>query len=366
MAFIKGSDDELMANRARKSKSNERVGCARGPVRQSSTEPGAGDVQPAKKRKEPGGFFAGVPADFDPGCDIPWRIWSYWGRLCAMPESESAAGPDDARLPEDFAEAGTYATVGEGFDHGLVVLAMGLPYCLLPVDGGYQLLVELVQLAAVREQLARFDRESVGWPPRPVLPEPATHHLAPGGPLIWAVGVASVFWAQREWPDSLEAAGELEPQALFAGGEWWGPLTALFLHGDLAHLLSNLLTGTLVFAVVGATFGRRQGWLLLALAAVAANTAVAALSFPGPYRSIGASTAVFAGLGLLTGGAVRVAWRSAPPRRWRAVFVPLAAGLTLLGLHGAGGMRTDVAAHVAGFGAGFVAGLVTGIRRRPG
>ncbi len=286
--------------------------------------------------------------------------------LLAMPPLEPPLGSDDARPPEDMAEAGSYGTSGLGHDHGLVVLAMGLPYCLEETAGGYRLLVESARLEAVREQLAKFDRESVGWPPREVTPKEEVAHLALGGPLVWAVCVGTIFWAQGEWPDRLEECGALDPQALFRGREWWRPLTALFLHADSTHLWSNLLTGTLIFAVVCSTFGRLRGWLLLGATAVAANTAVAALAFRSPYRSLGASTAIFAGLGLLTGRAVRLAWSSAPMIRWRAIFVPLGAGLTLLGLHGAGGPRTDVAAHVAGFVAGFLAGaLAAGVTSKP-
>ena len=287
---------------------------------------------------------------------MPSRI----GRDCILLQLMSGlepTAPGDVPLGEALAEAGAYATEAEGFDHGLVVLAMGLPFWLMPLDGSYRLRVEPAQLAAVQDQLARFGRESAGWPPRPAVPESATSHLALGGPVLWALVVATVFWIQGEQPGWLERSGALEPQGLLVRGEWWRPFTALFLHGNTAHLVANVLTGTLVFAVVGATFGRLRGWLLLAVAAVAANTAVAALNFPGPYRSLGASTAVFAGLGLLTGKALRVAWRGASVNRWRAVAVPLGAGLTLLGLYGAGGARTDVAAHAAGFGTGLLAGL---------
>jgi membrane associated rhomboid family serine protease len=120
--------------------------------------------------------------------------------------------------------------------------------------------------------------------------------------------------------------------------------------------LANAVSGFFVFSAVVSTMGRLRGWLLLALAAAAGNLAVAALNYPGPYRSIGASTAVFAGLGLLTGRAVRVLCGENGQLRWRALLVPLAAGVTLLGLFGAGGLRTDVVAHATGFAAGLVLG----------
>jgi len=124
----------------------------------------------------------------------------------------------------------------------------------------------------------------------------------------------------------------------------------------LGHVLANSVSGFFVFSAVTSTIGRLRGWLLLALAAAAGNLAVAALNYPGPYRSIGASTAVFAGLGLLTGRAVRVIRGENGQLRWRTVSVPLAAGVTLLGLFGAGGLHTDVMAHATGFVAGLVLG----------
>ena len=172
--------------------------------------------------------------------------------------------------------------------------------------------------------------------------------------------VLAVYAVQSGSPGVLEEAGALDSQALFDRGEWWRVATALFLHADLGHLFANVVSGFFVFSAMTSTMGRRRGWLLLALAAAAGNLAVAAINYPGPYRSIGASTAVFAGLGLLTGRAVRVLRGGNGRLRWRAVFVPLAAGVTLLGLFGAGGLRTDVVAHVTGFAAGLVLGISAG------
>ena len=292
-----------------------------------------------------------------------------------MSAPETSLETTDERIPEDLVEAGFYRTATDGFAHGLVVLAMGRPYWLMPSDGGHRLLVEPAALPVAREQLARFDRESVGWPPQPIggdLPAGRTEFITP---LMWGVLVVEVFGVQGRWPGST-AAGALDTQAIFDRGEWWRPATALFLHADVGHLASNLLGGLLVFSAVVSTIGLRRGWLLLALASFAGNVAVAGLNYPGPYQSIGASTAVFAGLGLLTGRAIRVVERDYHPHRWRAMFVPLAAGLTVLALYGAGaagGLQVDVLAHLTGFMAGLALGFVGGCaagrlnrRRGPG
>ena len=268
------------------------------------------------------------------------------------------------RVPDDLAEAGVYPTSTVGFDHGLVVLAMGQPYWLLPSDAGFRLCVEAPVLDAMREQLACFDRESIGWPPRPAAPEAPAREIEFLTPLLWALTILAVFYGQNQWPGAWENAGALDARAVFSRGEWWRPGTALFLHADFGHLTSNLLSGFFVFSAVLTTIGRRRGWLLLAVASVTGNFAIAALNYPGPYRSLGASTAIFAGLGLLTGRAIRTVPPASHPHRWRAVFVPLAAGLTLLGLFGAGNLRTDVGAHVTGFAAGLLLGFAAAPARK--
>jgi membrane associated rhomboid family serine protease len=280
-----------------------------------------------------------------------------------MSSPDVPAGATNERDSMDLVEAGVYSTPAEGFEHGLVVLAMGGSYYLAPSDNGYRLLVELAALAAVREQLACFDRESIGWPPRPAVEERPVRRFELFTPLLWAILVMAVFWGQGAWPGTWEEAGALDPRAVFDQGEWWRLAMALFLHADVGHLVGNVLSGVFVFAAVVSTIGRRRGWLLLALASFAGSLAVAALNYPGPYRSLGASTAVFAGLGLLTGRAIRVLQRPGRPHRWRAVLGPLAAGLTLLGLYGAGEVHTDVVAHLTGFAAGLVLGFAAALAR---
>jgi rhomboid protease GluP len=277
------------------------------------------------------------------------------------PPGETAGDP----VPGDLAEAGVYPTAAEGFDHGLVVLAMGCPYWLLPGGGGFRLLVEPWALEDARWQLACFDRESVGWPPRPPA-RALARRFELATPLLWALLVLSAYCCQGLWPERLEEAGALDAQAVFDRGEWWRPGTALFLHADIGHLVSNLLSGIFAFSAVLSTLGRRRGWLLLALASVSGNLAISALYYPGPYRSIGASTAVFAALGLLTGRALRAVGRDRSARGWRSVFAPLAAGTVLLGLFGAGGLHIDVGAHGAGFAAGLALGFSAGISLRAG
>jgi rhomboid protease GluP len=277
-----------------------------------------------------------------------------------MSELETAAVASPDQVPENLVEVGEYRTHAEGFNHGLVVLAMQRPYWLIPAENSFRLYVESEIADAAREQLAHFDRESVGWPPRPIRDDSVPREFEFIAPLAWAVIVLAIFRAQMEWPE-MAMRGALDTQAIFGQGEWWRLATALFLHADAGHVISNAVSGIFVFGAVTTTLGRLRGWVLLFLASVVANLAVAGIKATEDYRSLGASTAIFAGLGLLTGRSLRRAAHSGHPHRWRSIFVPFAAGVTLLGLYGAGGLDIDVGAHVAGFMTGIVFGYAGGI-----
>ena len=221
-------------------------------------------------------------------------------------------------------EAGVYATASEGFEHGLVVLAAGAPYWLVPGPEGHRLLVEAAVAARVRVQLARFDRESAHWPPKPlVFANPHATDLIT--PLLWAAVVLVVHYQQQTRPQWAEA-GALDAAGIFDRGEWWRVGTALWLHADGGHAVSNALMGVLLFTAVLKTLGAVPGWLWVAAAGLGGNLVVAAVNYPGPYRSLGASTAIFGGLGLLTGHMVKLLAGSGHPHRGRAIFVALGAG----------------------------------------
>lgn len=267
--------------------------------------------------------------------------------------------PPDEPRSGDLTEVGLYRTTREGFEHSLVVLAAGHACWLMPGDTGYRLLVEPPAAAHLRAELACYDAESAGWPPPVATDVTAGARLDLATPLLWALAVLAAFRGQMRHPE-WTGAGALDPAAIFGRGEWWRALTALFLHADAVHLVSNLLAGLFVFAAVLSGFGRVRGWLLLGLGGVAGNLAVAAAHYPGPYRSLGASTAIFAALGLLTGRAVRLAANARHPHRGRSFFVPAASGLAVLALYGAGAPSVDVLAHAAGFVAGAVLGFMAG------
>lgn len=170
--------------------------------------------------------------------------------------------------------------------------------------------------------------------------------------VLVALAVAN-FALDRDWL----MAGRIDGAAMRAG-EWWRALTALTLHADLEHLAANIFFGGLFGAFSGRYLGSGVAWLLILLAGAAGNVVNVLILGPG-HRAIGASTAVFAALGLL--GSLGWAGRRRSVQGWIYRFGPIVAAVALLAYTGAGGERTDIGAHIWGFAAGLGAGWLAAL-----
>jgi len=98
------------------------------------------------------------------------------------------------------------------------------------------------------------------------------------------------------------------------------------------------------------------------LAAASANLLNAWVQ-PQVHSSVGASTAVFATLGLLAAYAWRRRSGETGGRAYR--WAPLIAGVFLLAFTGVGGENTDVLAHLTGFVMGAIVGVLHAAWRVP-
>ncbi len=146
-------------------------------------------------------------------------------------------------------------------------------------------------------------------------------------------------------------------------GELWRTVTALTLHADLTHVAANAAIGAWFFTAVCRALGPGLGGALLLLAGAGGNFANAVLHGSG-HSSVGASTAVFAAVGLL--GGLAVTHRRRRGLRGRRAWIPLAASVGLLAMLGTAGERVDLWAHASGLGVGGALGLAAGrIWRRP-
>jgi rhomboid protease GluP len=148
-------------------------------------------------------------------------------------------------------------------------------------------------------------------------------------------------------------------------GELWRTVTALTLHADFGHVLSNALCGALFIGAVCGSLGAGVGSALILLAGAGGNLANAI--FQGSHHvSVGASTAVFGAVGLLCG--LGVARRQQQQSPGRPFWVPVAGGLAILAMLGTSGENVDIWAHLFGLCVGGALGVPVGfaLRRPPG
>jgi rhomboid protease GluP len=149
---------------------------------------------------------------------------------------------------------------------------------------------------------------------------------------------------------------------LILEGQAYRCVTALLLHSDGAHLLANM-AGTLLFGtLVDRLYGWGFSWLLITMAGAFGNASTA-LWYGDHHLSIGASTGIFAALGLC---AIMTFWHHHSDRSQRLrPWLSLAGALALLGWLGTS-PRSDLTAHLFGFISGCCFGYLYAWRiRRP-
>ena len=266
---------------------------------------------------------------------------------------------DDDTLPANTALAACCRSRREALEEGLVILAMNLPYWHIHQSGQHQLYVEADRLISVESELEVFREEQMDWHPYEadagIQDRPASFYVPYLATLILIIS----FVLQRAYAPGYVVAGRMDAQGLMGRGEWWRPLTALFLHGDAGHLLGNLIFGLWYGTLVNRGYGTWLGWGLILLSGMLGNTLVGAIRYPDPHLALGASTAVFGALGLLVGEGLIHRWHQSFFSRLGPILVPLVAGGVLLGWTGGfDDPRTDGLAHALGFGSGLMLGIV--------
>ena len=237
-------------------------------------------------------------------------------------------------------------------ERSFMLRAVGIANRVVAYDGAFLLQVADSDVPQAMAHLDRYEVENrpVERPPPPM----RRHPNAWVGCVCYGAWLLGVAYAISNGLVRLDAfaRGDLYGAGV-QSGQWWRAWTALTLHLSGVHLAGNLLGGVWFGYLAGQQFGAGTAWLLIVTGGGLANL-VEGLAAPPGYRSAGASTAVFAALGLMAAhtwrlGAARSQGRL---RRW----APLGAGVVLLAWLGTAGKHTDVMAHLLGFGFGGVFG----------
>jgi membrane associated rhomboid family serine protease len=265
-----------------------------------------------------------------------------------IPFSNNDQNSDDAQAPA-VVFSGSRSLCHE---YGLVLEAKGIENESRESEGSWVLIVPSDALRAANEEISRYAAERTVPRSIPVAIQP--HAGAAIGAILYVVVLLLTAYCAGE---GLFGADWLTLGDLDAGapGEWWRAVTALTLHLDQEHLLGNVLFGAVAGIAAGRLMGPGVAWASILVAAAFANYAEMLIA-PVDHRAVGASTAVFAALGLLTG----MAWRQRLTLRERLWYrwAPLIAGVCLLTLLGAGNAHVDVLGHALGFVFGVGVGWV--------
>ncbi|MFI5297062.1 MAG: rhomboid family intramembrane serine protease [Polyangiales bacterium] len=248
-------------------------------------------------------------------------------------------------------------------ERALVLKSMGVAHGLSAQPQGFYFVVGAHDLdrslSALREFEEELREEAVARPRRAKIDRLpyATSMVAPLAMLalvafFWMTGPAvsnSIFFR----------AGVAESPRILHG-ELHRAVTALTLHADAGHVLSNAVGGTLFLGTTMRRLGPGRGLFVFALAGAFANAANALGHelLHHHHGSLGASTAVFAAVGTL-GATQFLRNREAGVRRWTDYAGPIVGSLALLGMLGAS-PDTDLWAHGLGFVFGALFGALFG------
>ena len=244
-------------------------------------------------------------------------------------------------------------------ERSLVFEATALPYDLLEEGPAWVLNVAPEVAERALDELDRYATERTLFAARLRERSDLQARKPFGGATAGAIGYAMIlFLAAYGAGDSSfgvdwVSAGALQARSAGLHTEWWRAFTALTLHMSAEHLLSNLAFGIAGGVLCTRLFGYGMGWLGILMAGVFANALEMSI-VPAGFHAIGASTAVFASVGLLSG----YAWRQRLTlrERWLYRWTPLLGGISLLALLGAGGEHVDVLGHLLGFLMGLLFG----------
>lgn len=232
-----------------------------------------------------------------------------------------------------------------------VLTAVAVPHQVVDDAGHWQLWVPAAQAPLAQQQISSYWRENQHVAQRP--PQSPAVDSGLLGVLGYLLVIWSLPWLQSNYLGSWHEQGVMAAAAVM-GGEWWRCVTALTLHGDIGHIVSNSAFGALFGGLLSRQLGSGMGWLLAVAAAALAN-GVNAFVQPDAFRSIGASTATFAAMGMLAA----VVWRRGFYRNmdWRRSVAPLFAAVALFSFTGVGDLNTDVLAHLFGGISGVLVGI---------
>ncbi len=235
---------------------------------------------------------------------------------------------------------------------GLILSASGIAYTVVRSNARWEIWVRQADTDNAIAKISAYFRENSLSPERSLAPSLNLVDTYTGVYAALALMVLHWMIYYHNAKNNMVAAFGGDT-GLILKGELSRAVTALMLHADFLHLMGNMVGIALFGTAVCSVVRTGPGWLLILLSGIFGNLANAILRGPD-HLFVGASTAVFGAIGLISAFQF---WRKfrEPGHRLRS-WLPVAGGIALLGLLGAGGGRTDLMAHLFGLLAGLFLG----------
>ena len=237
-----------------------------------------------------------------------------------------------------------------------VLAAAGLDYRLSHPGGQWIVHIPLAEADPAWAELAAYEADdSTQERVRMDTSKPRVESDDSWSP-VWVAGMLIVFyaWIGPYSHSHALASGAAMDTDRFLAGEWWRTVTALTVHSGVTHLVGNVV-GLLLLGHAGCqTFGGGLGWLLILASGMVGNAAASWLHGSG-HVSVGASTACFGALGILSAcqSTRKLRQHGFSTSIWSRMWVPIGAGFALLTLLGTG-EQSDLLAHLFGFVVGML------------
>ena len=238
-------------------------------------------------------------------------------------------------------------------DWALVLMSQGIAATIDDgADGaGWCLWVDPADYPAARRAIRLYQWENRHWHWRQPLPWRGFHFDWKSA--FWGLFLVVIHGVSQISDRNLQTAWRMDNAAVRAG-EWWRLFTAMLLHADVSHLLSNVTLGMLLLGLVMGRYGSGTALLAAYLAGAAGNLA-GLLLYPTPHFGVGASGMVMGALGMLAVQSLTLLRHGGMGRKH--LFRGLITGVILLALFGLN-PDTDVLAHCTGFVTGVLLGSI--------
>ena len=235
-----------------------------------------------------------------------------------------------------------------------VLAAAGLDYRLSRAAGQWTIHIPWSEADVARAELAAYEADDSAWNSAGLAASALRGEEIDSWSPAWVAGMLVAFYA---WIGPYSRTGTLAHGAAMdtdrlLAGEWWRVVTALTMHSGATHLAGNAACMLLFGYAVCQTFGGGLGWLLILGSGIIGNAAAGLVHGPG-HISVGASTACFGALGILSAcqSVRKLRQHGFSYSIWSRAWLPIGAGFALLTLLGTG-PQSDLMAHLFGFASG--------------